>query len=163
MKKHILNFILFLSVLLSVSCSKKEVQSPADTSTDYVIFGRFYGFCGGENCIEIFKIQNGQLFEDVNDFYPKQNEFYTANFLPLSAEKYNAVANLSDNFPNELLTDSNTVFGMPDASDGGGLYLEYHASGVHKFWIFDQFQSNVPTQYHAFMNLINQKIDFLQN
>lgn len=162
MKNHICTLLLLLMITFSGSCSKKEVQIPIDTSTDFVVFGRFYGFCGGESCIEIFKIQNNELFEDSNDTYPKWDDFYVGNFQALSVEKYEMVSYLMVDFPTALLTDTNTVFGMPDASDGGGLYLEYHIGGVHKFWIFDQFQSNVPTQYHAFMNLINQKIDLLQ-
>lgn len=163
MKNHIYTLFLLIIIASSVSCCKNEVQTPVENSTDQVVFGRFYGFCEGESCIEFFKIQNNHLFEDSNDTYPTWNDFYVGNFQALSVEKYNAVSNLMVDFPTALLTDSKTVFGLPDASDGGGLYFEYQVGGVHKFWVFDQFLTNVPAEYHVFLNKINQKIDLLQN
>jgi hypothetical protein len=131
-------------------------------NSNYIIFGHFYGECGGEACIEKFKITATKIFEDTNDVYPGTNVLTPPNYVQLSNEKFLATQDLMSFFPNGLLAETNTTIGMPDASDGGGLYIEYHFTGVHKIFLIDQFKQNVPSNYHAFMDKVNEKIALLQ-
>ena len=66
---------------MSLSCSKSDEGKGINS---YLIFGHSYGECRGDLCIEIFKLTNSQLFEDVND------NFFTGNvkYELLSDEKY---------------------------------------------------------------------------
>lgn len=68
------------------------------TSDEYLIFGHFYGFCEGEQCIEIFKLTEGELFEDQNDNYPDQESFYKRKFIKLSDEAFMIADGLMDAF-----------------------------------------------------------------
>ncbi|HCS20812.1 MAG TPA: hypothetical protein DIW47_09675 [Bacteroidetes bacterium] len=148
-----------LMVLLLTACKK---DAPKPSNPDYIVFGHFYGECMGEGCIEIFKLKEDKLLEDTNDLYPNSKDFYNGHYIQLSEQKFNATKELTSLFPPDLLNETKTVFGSPDAADGGGLYIEYNANGVRKFWLFDQMKGNVPSKYHAFMDKVNEKIQQLQ-
>ena len=132
---------------------------------DYLIFGHFFGFCGGEECIEIFKLESNKLLEDINDNYPwgRDFSFYNGNYIVLDHTKFDLVKNLLDYFPDSLLNENNTVIGCPDCVDQGGLYIEYNFNGIRRFWIIDQFKHNVPNYLHDFMDKINEKIILINN
>lgn len=137
------------------SCCKDLGGHP---TTDYLIFGHFYGECGGEGCIEIYKLEKEKLFEDTNDIYPNADTYYHANYVQLSEEKFKMSKDLVDSFPTDLLKEGSSVIGDPDAGDWGGLYIEYNFNGFRKFWLLDQNKNNVPEKYHRFIDLVNDKI-----
>lgn len=121
---------------------------------NYLIFGHFYGECGGEGCVETFKLTNDSLFEDTVDDYSGQN----TDFVALDNDLFEQVKNLTDFFPNRLLNQSETVFGCPDCADGGGLFILYSENGKEKSWRIDQVKDNVPEFLHGFMDMVNEKI-----
>lgn len=148
-----------LTVFLFASCKKDNI---AILNSDYIIFGHFYGECIGEQCIEIFRLEQDKLFEDTEDKYPNANDFYDGNYVQLSQQKFNDTKDLANSFPSDLLSETNTVIGQPDAGDWGGLYIEYNFNGVRKFWLLDQMKSNVPTKYYDYIDKVNEKITQLK-
>lgn len=46
------------------------------SDSDYIIFGHFYGFYIGENCIDIYRLENSKIFEDTKDKYPNSQDYY---------------------------------------------------------------------------------------
>jgi hypothetical protein len=70
---------------------------------------------------------------------------------------------LVDFFPNQLLSEEETVFGCPDCSDGGGLFIQYSDNGNLKSWRIDQMQENVPSYLHSFMDQVNEAIVLINN
>jgi hypothetical protein len=155
-------FILFIAIagFISISsCSQDEVTKTSDDS--YLVFGRFYGECLGEQCVEIFKLEHERLFEDTNDIYPGNDNFYTGNFVELGNDKYQLVKDLRNHIPKKLLEEIQVVYGCPDCADQGGLYIEYKSDAIHKYWILDQSKTNVPEYLHAFMDLVNGKIEII--
>jgi len=152
--------IITLIVLLFSSC-KKETMDLAEN--DYLVFGHFYGECMGEGCVEIFRIESDKLLEDTKDTYPGSIDFYKANYKSLSVEDFQNTQDLVSYFPNDLLTEKNTVIGQPDAGDWGGIYIEYNYKGIHKFWLIDKMKSNVPDKYYNFIDKVEEKISKLQN
>lgn len=157
--KRIIFITTCLTIFLFTACDQDDNMELS--SSDYIIFGHFYGECMGEQCVEIFRLEQDKLFEDTKDEYPKSNIFYSGNFVPLSQQKFNNTKNLKDYFPTDLLNETKTVIGQPDAGDWGGLYVEYNSNGVRKFWLLDQKKSNVLTTYHDFIDKINEKIEQL--
>ena len=155
MKKHSIVLILLLPVLFS--CNKKD-DAINDSKEGYLVFGRFNGFCKGEECIEIFKIDSSYLFEDSKDAYPSRDTFYSGNFVALSDAKFNVTKDLINSFPMQLLNEKDTVFGCPDFADGGGIYLEYNFNGDHGYWIIDNNLYNVPDYLHSYMDEIHEKV-----
>jgi hypothetical protein len=154
MKNKIL--LILILPLFVISCRKDEIK-PA--SKDYLIFGHFYGECyGWEECIEIFKLERDQLYEDRNDLYPSSSEFYKGDFRPLSQEKFIVAKDLRYNFPRALWNDSNTRIGNPDDRDQGGLYIEFKHRGKRRFWLLDKDKSKVPADYHGFIDEVNETI-----
>ncbi len=130
------------------------------TNQDYFMFGSFYGMCFGEDCIEIFKLENAKLYEDTLDKYPN-TEFYAGEYVQLSQEKYDIAMSIINDFPMELLEEPHMVIGQPDAGDWGGLYIEYKIDGIHKMWLLDRMLINVPVQYHDFINKVKEKVELL--
>ncbi len=154
MKKLVFLGLILMSV---ISCSSDDGIELNETN--FLVFGHFYGECGGEGCIETFKLTGTSLFEDTNDNYVGID----FNFIKLTNDKFEAVKDLVDFFPNELLTSSETTFGCPDCADGGGLFIQYSKNGVIRNWTIDQSKSNVPNFLHNFMDKVNEKIQLINN
>ncbi len=151
--------MIFLTFFLLTSCEKDTIEL---SKSEYLIFGHFYGECEGEKCVEIFRLEQDKLFEDTKDKYPFGYDFYDGNYIQLSEQKFNDTKDLVNSFPADLLTETDTVIGQPDAGDWGGLHIEYNFNGVRKFWLLDQMKSNVPTKYHNFIDKVNEKIALLE-
>ncbi len=157
--KKVFSILFSLLLLTYISCKKNTIVL---SDADYLIFGHFHGFCTGEKCIEIFRLEKDKLFEDTKDLYPSSTEFYNGNYIELSHQKYANTKDLVNYFPNDLLNEAKTIIGMPDGGDWGGFYIEYNYNGVRKFWLLDKMKFNVPTKYHGFIDSLNSKISQLQ-
>lgn len=152
------NSLFFILILLIISCDKQNEQ-PNDF--EYILFGHFYGFCMGEQCIEIYKLTDSELFEDQKDQYPSREVFYEGDYQKLDHEKFELVKSLKDNIPFELTQKTNHVIGAPDASDGGGVYFAIVNDRETKFWLIDQFDQNIPEYLRSFKDQINQRIQLI--
>ncbi|WP_210463680.1 hypothetical protein [Rufibacter roseolus] len=155
--KRLLFYCLGLMTLLGC---EPEDQSPFEP--DYLVFGHFYGFCGGEQCVEIFKIQGGQLYEDTKDQYPNRNGPYDGNFVRKSEVLYEKVRDLPFNFPPRLLLENDTIIGMPDAADGGGIYLEISKDGQRRYYFIDKTRYQVPDYLHPYLDQVEAAINELK-
>lgn len=145
--------VLVLTLFSLSSCKKEKEKSPGD----YLIFGRFYGFCMGELCIETYKLDAANLYEDLNDNYSGA----PFDFVQLGAEKFEETKDLINYFPNELLAQPDSTFGCPDCADQGGILISYYANEELKTWRVDNNRSAVPSYLHAFMDKIDDKIDLI--
>lgn len=154
MKTSKIQLLFIISFLLVASCNKQNEQ-PNPSTNNYILFGHFYGFCAGEQCVEIFKLHEEELYEDTNDIYPSSETFYEGKFVELNREKYDLVKALLDKVPSELMLESKHVIGSPDAADGGGVYFAIFDDKETKFWLIDQFDHNIPEYLRPFKNEIN--------
>jgi hypothetical protein len=157
-----------LLVAMSQMACKKEITSMViagytiegiPQTNEILIFGRFYGMCAGETCVETFALADGKLYEDSNDYYAQPQEL---NFTELSAAQYNQVANLLDSIPAGLYTSAQTLFGCPDCADQGGLFILIKDANMEQNFRVDQSKTNVPAYLHNFMDMINAHIESLQ-
>jgi hypothetical protein len=147
---------LLIAIAMTTSCNKDCITL---NEQNYLVFGHFYGMCAGEGCVETYKLTNMKLYEDLIDDYSGQN----LDFVELDNELFEQVSDLVDFFPNQLLSESETVFGCPDCADGGGLYIQYSDNGNLKSWRIDQMQENVPSYLHSFMDQVNEAIVLINN
>lgn len=118
--------LLFFLIAFVISCSKDETIDLE--KGNFLIFGHFYGLCGGEGCVETYKLTSNKLYEDTIDDY-SGSEF---NFIELGSDQYEQVKDLINYFPDELLNESESIFGCPDCADGGGLFVQYSNEGQIK-------------------------------
>ena len=153
--------LFIITFLLGNSCAKQNEQPEDEIS--YILFGHFYGFCLGEQCIEIFKLTDSALFEDQKDEYPSRENFYQGDYIELDNEKFELVKSLKDNIPFELTQEKNHVIGSPDVTDGGGVYFAIANERGTKFWLIDQFDQNIPEYLKPFKDQINQSISLINN
>ncbi len=147
---------LLIAIAMTTSCNKDCITL---NEQNYLVFGHFYGMCAGEGCVETYKLTDMKLYEDLIDDYSGQN----LEFVELENETFAQVSDLVDFFPNQLLSEEETVFGCPDCSDGGGLFIQYSDNGNLKSWRIDQFQNNVPSYLHAFIDQVNEDIALINN
>lgn len=153
------SFLLILTTaVMFASCEPLDIKN-----ADYFIFGHFYGECMGKGCVEIFKLEDENLFEDENDTYPASTKFYVAKWKLIDIEEYEKIKDLKELFPEKLFDESKIVIGQPDAGDWGGIYIEVKVGDVHKFWLIDKMRSNVPEEYHEFLDKVEEKINLIQN
>lgn len=148
---------LLLLLTISWSCKKEEVTN-APIDSDYFSFGQFYGECIGDGCIAIFKIENNKLYEDTLDHYPNGLAAYEGSYIQRPDSLYQMVADLSNAFPAALLDETNTVIGMPDAGDWGGIYVAIKQNGQTHFWLIDTMEDNLPAYLIPFKNSIRQAV-----
>ena len=95
MKLNLVFTAILLSTLLMASCKKNEDDQKNE---NYLIFGHYYGECGGETCIEIYCLESSRLLEDLNDNYPSSQNFYNANFTELPYNDFLEVNDLMSFF-----------------------------------------------------------------
>ena len=155
---------LFITVffLCTMLCCHKdnEIVENVDQAVaiDYLSFGHFYGECMHEQCVEIFLLKDGSLYEDQLDKYPSRMQIYEGDFILIDQRNVSAVMDLVESFPPKLLEAKERVFGCPDCADQGGLYLECETGGEKKYWIIDQNLNSIPAYLHEFVNKINDNI-----
>lgn len=161
---RIIPFILLSILFLAGSCEKSEQPEPENG--EQFFFGWYYGFCVGESCIEIFKIEDGKLFEDTLDKYPDMyGEMpYEGEFTMRDQEDHGEVKGLPSALPEALFNEEETVLGMPDAADGGGLYVARRgAEGEMQWRYIDRSRRNVPNYLHDFMKELELAVEALQD
>ena len=165
--KH--NFcLIILSAFLALSITACEDEKCDDQhdGEEYFIFGHFYGECGGEGCVEMYKLEDGRLYEDELDDYPNYTSPIEAQWNELSNEKYEAVKDIEDEFPSELYAEAENVLGIPDGADWGGIYVEVKYGGdlasKSGFWLLDKNEGNMAQVYNDFVDKIEAKIGLIQ-
>ena len=150
--------ILFvLSSQLVGGCSEDPVGSLGPD--EYVVFGDFYGECLGEGCIDIFKIQDGRVFEDTLDRYPTASRLpHETAFVEISDDPYEALSQIFSEIPTDLFSEDRTVIGQPDAGDWGGYYLETKLDGQTRYWLIDKMEENLPSDLRPFAMELDEAI-----
>jgi len=159
MKKYILIIIIFS---IGFTQCKKD-KSLYEIEPDYILFGHFYGMCLGEECIEIFKLNEYGLFEDINDNYPGSESIYVGKYVKLNDSIFNLVKNIEKNIPEQIFNEPNGKVGIPDYGDGGGAYFGYSKNGKTQFWLIDQIPNNLPLYLQNFIAEINNNISIINN
>lgn len=142
---------------LSVSC-KGECEPTEEQ--DYIIFGDFYGFCLGDNCIDYYKIQNGILYKDLEDKYPNANMTYQFQVHPLPLEA-NSVMDIGAEIDSDIYGEDPTI-GSPDAMDQGGYYIEILSDGQKHQWRIDKIRQSVPDYLHPLCDSLDHYMEVLE-
>lgn len=155
MKMYTLRILVLLAgIPFLVSCDRDRQPS----AFDFIAFGTFYGECVGEQCVEIYRLEDGHLFENTADMYPGSQMPLDGDYTELSGALYDAVKDMIGPLPAGLRDTSATVIGQPDAGDWGGAYLEWTEGSYHKFWLLDLHLGNVPSQYHPIIGQIQAAV-----
>lgn len=152
-----IKWLVISSAILFVSCTKKETMS----NPDALIFGYYYGFCQGPDCIITYKIENGVLYEDLSDPYAG-GDHETFDFVPLPDSLFQKAKHLPGLFPDAFLSASQ-VMGMPDAGDWGGVYLQRIKDGQRQWWAIDMMDNNLPDWAILYRNEILAAMKSIRN
>ncbi|SHK39330.1 hypothetical protein [Hymenobacter psychrotolerans] len=150
-----------LAASLTTAC-KKDADSTSPINGE-LVFGQFYGFCEGERCIDIYRLNTaaGTVEEDTTDRYPSLNQPYTGQYVPLQASHYAQVRDLPQLIPAQLLQLPNGTIGAPDATDAGGYYLSLPDAETPRFWLIDTQKRNIPADLHPLVDTLRARIQRL--
>jgi len=164
MKKTLLAIFSSAALIITLaSCQMDDIGGGTDPDTERtgaIIFGHFHGMCQGETCVETFKIENGILYEDTNDDYSKQTPY---TWVELTQEQYKAVEDIWDAVPDQLMQQPSQTFGMPDAYDQGGYYIEIdkYTNNLYR-WRIDSNKEDIPEYLHPLIDAIREKVELLK-
>ena len=157
-KEIIMKKIYYLLIVLFLfGCDKNDEEQNLDT----FIFGHFFGECFGESCVEIYKIEGDQLFEDTKDQYPSING-NTYDWVQREDVNIQLIEDILIDIPDELFNETDQIIGMPDAGDWGGIYVKVIRESDTKFWLIDHFNENVPEYLIDFTTSIKLSIEELR-
>lgn len=157
MKNYSWLVVTALFSLLSCEKSNTECCVNPDQFSEF-IFGTYYGECIGEGCIETFKLEDAKLYEDQKDSYGGPFP-YPGEWEALSADQYELVQDLPNEFPNALFDETETTIGMPDAGDWGGIYLEVETvKGNRFYWNIDTMEDNLPEYLRDFAKAVQDAV-----
>lgn len=148
-----------IALLLFLSACKFD-GSPTPGCA-YLVFGHFYGECEGEQCIELFKLEECKLYEDQKDELDRSGP-PNANWKQLSEAQYALVSGLPAEIPRQLLDEPETVIGQPDAGDWGGLYIEVRYLGETLHWYVGKKRDNLPAYLHPMADAVEEAVEALQ-
>ncbi len=130
---------------------------------DYLLFGRYINNCQeNDTCIEMFKLFEKELYEDTKDEYVYGTSFYGGYFKQSSPIQFVNAKDLMTFFPTDLIADTSMIFGHPDTSIDGGIYVEYKVNKVRKMWHFDLTTDSIPANYRDFVKKIAEKVTLLK-
>ncbi len=123
--------ILVLIVLFAlIACSDDTSEN-----NDYIVFGRYFGMCGGD-CFEVFKLSDGEMLEDTVVKYYMENYSFNSS-IQYSDGLYQYAMNLLETVPSELMTGEVVELGCPDCYDQGGFYLSINKEGEISTYTID--------------------------
>ncbi len=152
MKKKFPLIIVFIC-LIAAGC---KAESPG--TTDYIIFGDFYGMCSGSSCVDYYKIENGSIFKDQLDEYPDGS--INHNFTVYTGGYTSSMLDVSTELPSGIYSEGE-IIGMPDAYDQGGLYIEISDNGNIQNWRIDKDHNNVPPYLHTLCDSVEHYLSAL--
>lgn len=146
--------LIWVSASLLLSCSKEE----HDTANHYLVFGHTYGKCVGEECLEVFKLTQDSLFEDLSD------NFFSggAKFVSLSKAKHSLALPLLADFPQELKGEVNRTFGCPGCHDQATIIIQYFDGVKLQQFLVDEDKPMIPVFLHAYVEDIQKTISDLK-
>ena len=149
--------IILIVVITGLFACENSTNSDKTENTS-LIFGDFYGYCIGEQCVDIYKLENRNLWEDTTDINPLVKPNAGRKFKKLPHELYQETKDLIELLPKRLINESAHIFGNPDSRDQGGLYIKYTDKETENYWIIDQDRGNIPEWLHDFHRSVNDKI-----
>lgn len=152
-------WILLLGAIIALfapGCADDPLEPGA---SQYVIFGDYYGECVGEGCIDLYLIENGQVFEDTLDRYPSVSNLPPeTKFVAISNEAYDDLVAIFSDIPSRLFEESEVIIGEPDAGDWGGFYLQTLRDGKTRYWLIDKMEDNLPRYLRSFVPRLEEAI-----
>lgn len=135
-----MRYFLFLFLLIGLTGCTGDDET---IHGDYLVFGKYHGECFGDQCIQIFKIENDSLFADTLRLYPSAQTPYSGLYQPLAQNQFDSTKNLLDVIPQQILSLKNTIIGQLDAADQGGFYIEIKTNEGIRYWLIDTDRSGI--------------------
>lgn len=147
MKIHL--FFIAIALLLATACGDDDVLNLDANSSDTLIFGIAYGFCAGDECVRLFKLEDEELYK-TNFERLVAGEPIDFDDTPLSEADYELANPLRRQIPDALLTTRDTILGIPDAYDQGTIYIEVENENESRYWLLDTNVEALPVNIQPY-------------
>ena len=150
--------VILIGVLAILTSCADQIELE---QTEYMVFGRYGAYCGGETCEEFFRLETERLFEETSDSYPGSGFHPFGQFVQLTQAEFDLAKDIESKFPTRLLVEPDTILGTPDVLDVGSVYFELKTASEHRYWIFNNGSDNMLPEYQVFSTDINTLINQL--
>ncbi len=151
------SFILIVGLLTCLSCSDEVELGDGD----YLVFGQYGAYCGGETCVEFYRLESDRIFEETSDQYTGEGFHPFNNFVELPETAVSIAKELETLFPTRLLVEPDTILGETNVIDAGYLYVEWKSETQHRYWIISNSSPNLLPEYRTFATEISNVINEL--
>lgn len=158
-----LMLLIAMGCLVSLNSCKKNEPTDIPKTTfegDYIVVGKYYGECMGENCIRFYALSNNKVYKSESTQYPDMSNAYLANYT-LTTKDATILQPIWNLIPPSIYTINDGVIGQPDAGDWGGLYLEVKQGTNHRYWYIDNANFNLPQNIIPCKEFISLSIEEL--
>ena len=163
MSRLTFSLLLFCSLVIW-HCEKKvpTAETPDPAAIERLVVGQFHGFCMGPACIENYLLEGGKMYGDKKDVYSKPFP-YEGDWTERPAADYAVAAPLLTSFPAALWQADQDTFGIPDAYDQGGYFIEARrADGTHRAWRLDTNPDALPEAIRPFSAQVRAVLETLE-
>ncbi|MEC3906856.1 hypothetical protein VOI54_07485 [Tamlana sp. 2201CG12-4] len=154
------NIVCILLVFICAACSNDGDETPTDKNI-MLTFGWFADSKCSGGCGQIYKIEAGKIFKDIDYNYP-EGDVFEGNFQEVKDvdyQDYKALLNL----PKEIFNQPNGYLECTGCLevDSGGFYIEYQSESMHKSWRIRNAQ--YPPYMESYRALILNKLEKLNS
>lgn len=164
--KKVIFFSLSIMICSFWACTQEDIIETPKTNCDllqgddYLIFGKFYGFCGG-NCTQLYKMTNTELFADNIDRF-EHNKEVTFDKTNLGAAKIEIAKTVCSQYANDIKNEKSDRIGCPDCFDQGNIYVELKQNGKVQKWFIDPTVNAQPEYLKPFAKAIEDAVTKLK-
>lgn len=146
--KYILCSFAALSLLLTVSCKKKDNTQTYSTADSMLL--NYNGGFGPVADLQFYKLTANTILEDTSTPHDGIYE------VDLGSSKYNDVSFIKSEIPSQLLSENGGQYGTDKYPDAGGVQVTAYIKGVAYRWYFSDVTSEMTTHNATFANKLQQ-------
>ncbi|MEL6863766.1 MAG: hypothetical protein AAFP19_05070 [Bacteroidota bacterium] len=148
--KQLMSITLLIGLIaFGTSCNKSDDEVTPSPSSNYFIFGSYFGFCVG-NCVNLYKLDGEELLEDDMDSMASLIDpvFGTSS---LSQDKVDLARQLLDVLPTSLQKEGG-IHGCPNCVDQGAFFIKLiNEEGETVEWHLDTYRETLPEEVRDFV------------
>ena len=141
--------IAIMVLLFATACNDEDISDLNVNNSDTLTFGVVYGFCFGDECVQLFKLEDDELYKTNFERFVAEEPI---NFdgAPLPEADYELANPLRQQFSDALLNTRDTILGIPDAYDQGGIFIQLETDNVSRYWMLDTNIEALPTEVQPY-------------
>lgn len=146
--------LLFFTMLLLLTAFTCQEDDLSVTSAERLIFGAYNGFCVGDQCLSLYKLEGGTLYKETSLTNRDLNLPVEGKFDELDDDLYKIAESLIAEFPQRLLDEDKEVYGCPGCHDQTTILVQLETTEKTRFWRLDSDLPAIPKDLQQYVQEI---------